>query len=317
MTNIDIYRSKLKQAIHRFSTGIALAALLGSSAWAQSRVTDDTAAGVTSDVTYAFQTVNYPGDTFTQLLGINNSGTIAGYHGSGATGHPNKGFVLTLPNTFTAENFTGSTQTQVIGINNADVTDGFYIDSKGVNHGFTKFQNNYTRVDFPGSTFNQLLGLNNEHQAAGFYNDAAGNSHAYIYEENGGVFAAYTIPGATSATASGINDTGVICGFYTKGGITYGFLLNFGTLVTLNYPSATSTMAFGLNNNSQVVGTYTDSSGLIHGFVYKGGVYQSVDDPSGVGATIINGINDNGTIVGFYGPCASGGATCDGFVGTP
>ena len=33
--------------------------------------------------------------TFNQLLGINNEGTIAGYFGSGAQGHANKGYTLT------------------------------------------------------------------------------------------------------------------------------------------------------------------------------------------------------------------------------
>ena len=70
-----------------------------------------------ADTVYSFQTAFVPGDTFTQLLGINKFGTIAGYHGSGATGHPNKGFLLTLPNKFMAYNFPGSAQTQVIGIN--------------------------------------------------------------------------------------------------------------------------------------------------------------------------------------------------------
>ena len=67
---------------------------------------------------FRFRTVVFPGDTFTQLLGINNADKIAGYHGSGADAqHPNKGFVLTLPNQFTDENFPNSAQTQVIGIN--------------------------------------------------------------------------------------------------------------------------------------------------------------------------------------------------------
>src|SRR6516225_8365396 len=66
---------------------------------------------------YHFQSIASPQDTtFTQLLGINDQGTIAGYFGSGAAGHPNKGFTLTLPNTFTPENYPGSAQTQVVGI---------------------------------------------------------------------------------------------------------------------------------------------------------------------------------------------------------
>src|ERR1700722_8773092 len=63
---------------------------------------------------YNFTTINFTGDPFTQLLGINDDSLIAGYHGSGMTPtSPNKGFRLTLPSTFTAENFPGSSQTQV------------------------------------------------------------------------------------------------------------------------------------------------------------------------------------------------------------
>jgi hypothetical protein len=54
---------------------------------------------------YNFQTVNFSGDAFTQLLGINSYSEIAGYHGSGAAGHPNKGFRLTLPKQFASENY--------------------------------------------------------------------------------------------------------------------------------------------------------------------------------------------------------------------
>ena len=55
---------------------------------------------------YGFQLIASPHDpTFTQLLGINDHGTIAGYDGSGQTVdgtlHPNKGFTLTLPASFT------------------------------------------------------------------------------------------------------------------------------------------------------------------------------------------------------------------------
>jgi len=60
--------------------------------------------------TFLFQTVISPGDpAFTQLLGINNGGTIAGYLGDG-TVVPNHGFILTFPSTYTPENFPGSVQ---------------------------------------------------------------------------------------------------------------------------------------------------------------------------------------------------------------
>ena len=293
---------------------IGLAALVGLPATASAQIS------------YTFQTVNFPTDVFTQLLGINNFGDIAGYHGSGLTGHPNQGFTLDLPSTFTTENFPGSVQTQVFGINNAFNSAGFYIDSKGANHGFRKVGSVFTTVDFPATTsapkVNQLLGLNAHGQAAGFYNDSAGNSHGYIQANGGGVFLAFTIPGATSAQATDVNEAGQVSGFYTdKAGTMHGFLLNQGLFTSLSFPGATATQAFGLNNQGQVVGSYTDAAGLIHGFIWTNGMFQgSVDDPNGVGATIINGINDGAVIVGFSGMCVTapvGATTCNGFVGTP
>jgi probable HAF family extracellular repeat protein len=280
-------------------------------------------ASVTAQISYTFETVNFPTDTFTQLLGINDFGEIAGYHGSGLTGHPNQGFTLDLPKTFTPENFPGAVQTQVIGINNLSDTAGFYIDAKGANHGFLKAGNSFLTIDFPATTsvpkVNQLLGLNAHSQAAGFYNDSAGNSHAYIHDNT--VFLVFTM-GAISATATGVNEAGQVSGFYTdKDGVTHGFLLNNGPFISLNFPGATATQAFGLNNQGQVVGSYTDSAGLTHGFIWTNGTFEGpVDDPSGMGATMINGINDGAVIVGFSGQCVSapvGATTCNGFVGTP
>ena len=47
---------------------------------------------------YRFTTLDNQADpTFNQLLGINQHGVIAGYFGSGAMGHPNKGYLLTAP----------------------------------------------------------------------------------------------------------------------------------------------------------------------------------------------------------------------------
>src|ERR1700730_15795602 len=71
---------------------------------------------------YHFRTLNDQRDvTFNQLLGINNEGVIAGYFGSGAQGHPNQGYRLSVGN-YASENFPGSRQTQVTGLNDLGVT---------------------------------------------------------------------------------------------------------------------------------------------------------------------------------------------------
>ncbi len=248
---------------------------------------------------FHFRTINFPNDTFTQLLGINDEEMIAGYHGAAT----NVGFVFSSRNNFTLENFPNSAQTQVIGINNRGYTDGFYIDAAGINHGFLDINGTFTTVDFPGTKLNQLLGLNNLEQAAGYYADAAGIDHPYIFDNKGGVFSVITIPAAAGgAQATGINDKGSISGFYIDGtGKNHGFLISKGEFRTLDFPAATLTQAFGLNNHDEVVGQYVDASGLTHGFIFDDGEYTSVDDPNGVGTMDSSDLGDGDT------PRANGG----------
>ena len=171
----------------------------------------------------------YPGDTFTQLLGISNSGHIAGYHNF----NPNSGFTLALPKTFTPENYPGSMQTQVIGINTSK--NGWLLRRPGGHHSWVLAQGtSYTKVDFPGSKFNQLLSQNDLAQAAGYYSQSINNTTPdtpYIFDENSGVFEVLYIPGATGgAQATGINNLQQICGFYIDAkGVNHGFWLNKGT----------------------------------------------------------------------------------------
>jgi hypothetical protein len=280
----------------RFPLSLALAfalLLLCTSAFAQS---------------YSFVTVvdqADPNSPFTQLLGINNSMVIAGYHNF----LNNQGFTLTLPRQFTVENYPNSAMTQVIGINNSLTTSGFYVDDAGTTHGFYHTSNGtYTTVDFSGTAFNQLLSQNDFNQASGYYSLSQNNTtpdFPYVYDELGGVFQVITIPGAVGgAQATGINNSQEVCGFFIDSNqVNHGWLLNFGVFTQLDFPNSTFTQALGLNNKGQVVGAYMDSGGLTHGFVYtvSNGQYTSVDEPNGVGSTIVNGINDAGALVGFYG----------------
>ena len=270
--------------------------LVCMSVWAQEE-------NVQWNPTYTFTEVQYPDDTFTQLLGVNNGDGIAGYHNFDA----NSGFTLVLPNHFTTENFPNSTMTQVVGINNNAQTAGFYVDQAGNTHGFT-FQNGvYSTVDYPKTVFNQLLSQNDMHQAAGYYSMSANNStpdFPYIYDELGGVFQLITIPGAVGgAQATGINNSQQVCGFYIDfHGVNHGFWLNFGAFQKLDFPGSTFTQALGINNMNEIVGQYV-KAGATHGFLYNTStrVWTSIDDPNGVGTTVVNGINDKHHLVGFWG----------------
>ena len=264
---------------------------------------------------YAFSTLDNQNDpTFNQLLGINSHNVISGYFGSGATGHPNKGYLINAPYgqaNYVNENFPNSAQTQVVGLNNLGDTTGFWVDANGTNHGFVEWNGVFESFNNPKTpamkgSVNQLLGINNNGVAVGFYNDAKGNAHAYEVNQATSVYTAITIPGAVSATATGINNNGDIAGFATDANkVTSSWLLHAGHLTTYQFPGGNTTEAFGVNDKDQIVGSYLDGSGNMHGFVLSSPLgpkshWQTIDDPHGVGTTTVNGINDAGDLVGFY-----------------
>ena len=268
-------------------------------------------------LTFTFQNIVNNNDvTFNQELGINSAGMIAGYFGSGAAGHPNKGYTTVLPYTsFTNENFPGSVQTQVTGLNNIGTTVGFWSDQNNVNmvnnnFGFVDIANTFTNVNNPatgtGPAINQLLGVNNSNVAVGFYVDAAGATHGYTYNIAAKTFSANIDDpkGIGATTAAAINNAGEIVGFYTDTmtGIVHGFVDNGGMFMTIDPPGSTSTMLLGLNDNGLAVGTYIDAMGVMHGLLFDllTDTFQNIDDPFGIGTTTINGINDLNQLVGFY-----------------
>jgi hypothetical protein len=302
--------------------------------------------------TYSFETLDDPVDisfaamqnppihTFTNLLGINDKGLIAGFYGSGSAGDPNQGFLLTPTDTgtFTPEDFPPASQnpalqpqvlqTQMTGLNNKGVEVGyFYNTNLGVpfdnQFGFYVKDGVFTEVNNPNTPGlfnnpnpnpgvlieNQLIGVNDHDIAVGFYLDKFGTSHGYTYDVKTGKFSANIDdpnansgePGGTVAAA--INNKGMIVGFYTDAaGVIHGFLDNHDVFTTVDAPgAATTTELLGVNDHGIAVGFYTDASGNNHGIVYNIKTGTFTTlDDPNGSSTTLNGINDKGDIVGFY-----------------
>ena len=293
--------------------------------------------------TFSFMTLDDPVDisfaamqkppipTFTNLLGINNEGLIAGFYGSGNPGDPNQGFLLTPSSTFTAMDFppnsqNAAVQTQLTGLNDKGIVVGyFYNTNLGVpsdnQFGFFEKSGVFTEVNNPNTPGlfgnpapqpgilieNQLIGVNDHNIAVGFYNDVSGNSHGYTYDINTGKFSAnIDDPSGVSTVTAAINNKGDIAGFYTDaGGVIHGFLDNHGAFKTVDAPGATTTELLGLNDHGIAVG-FDIVNGVTHGIIYntKTGTFITLDAPNAV-STTFNGINDKGDIVGFYADAAT------------
>jgi hypothetical protein len=265
---------------------------------------------------FSFTTLDNPGDpTFNQLLGINDSGVIVGYFGSGAMGHPNIGYEIAPPYaTYTANMMPGSAQTQATGINNAGLTTGFWAPTNtgmDANFGFVRDPVGknfiYTSVTDPLEAAplqaDQALGINNSGVVAGFYEDVNGNAHPFTYTMSTGAYATFTIGSASSSFATGLNDNGQVCGFFvgSSNGKNTAFIHQAGVLEKFNVPGASLTQFFGINNAGIAVGVFT-KDGATHGLYYTAstGAWLQVDDPEAAQGTFLNGINNKGEIVGFY-----------------
>ena len=289
---------------------------------------------------YHFTTLDNAKDlTFNQLLGINDNGHIAGYFGSGAAGHPNKGYLLRPPfgqGNYQNLNFPGSVQTQVTGLNDEGVQVGFWSTQNNANltnnnFGFYLRNGQFHTVNFPtgdnaSPPVDQLLGVNNHDVAVGFYTNGQGNNRGFEYNIITHRFSRVLKPGAPagtagpSLTAAAINNRGDVAGFYTNSrGVTVAFLkYGYGRFLTLAVRGASMTQAFGVNDRDEVVGSYTVGTGnnaVMHGFTWRPGHgFTTVDDPHGIGTTIINGVNDRGDLVGFYTDSAG---NVDGMLAVP
>jgi hypothetical protein len=285
--------------------------------------TRSSSSGLNVAMAGSFQIVklnNAHDETFNQLLGINNEGDIAGYFGSGATGHANRGYVLLPPfsqRSYLNVNVPRAKQTQVTGLNDLGVVVGFFSTQNTAsmtdnNFGFYEQNGRFHEVNFPigdaaKPPVDQLLGVNNHDVAVGFFTNSAGVSRGYEYNIRTRTFSRVEIPGrglGPSLTAAAINNQGDVAGFYNKTASQVDAFLktHTGKFMTLAYPGATMTQAFGVNDSDEVVGAYTTGTGnaaVTHGFTWRAGKFTSVN-VSGAGSTAINGVNNEGDLVGFF-----------------
>lgn len=130
---------------------------------------------------------------------------------------------------------------------------------------------------------------------------------------------------AVATQTSDINNNNLVCGFWTDANeINHGFQVNFNTAAhsfnmvqaltpNTKAPTApllsipTSLSPFGCNDHGAIVGSYIANDGTVHGFVFDGNDWHNYDAAGssqmpafGVMGTFINGINNAGSVVGFF-----------------
>lgn len=159
-------------------------------------------------------------------------------------------------------------------------------------------------------TFNQLLGINNAGVIAGYFGDGViVNNNGFTYSN--GTFTAENVPGTDQTQVVAINNTVTGGTYQTAGfsvinasGLNQGFTKVGGTFTNVNGPGSTFTQVLGLNDHNQAVGFYMTAVGVTNGFTYSlsSTNVTTLAVPAAWGATAVTaaGINNGGTIVGFF-----------------
>jgi uncharacterized membrane protein len=122
-----------------------------------------------------FTTLDFPGSSGTQALGINSTGQIVGTYTTGGV----QGAFLESGGVFTPLNIPGTlTPTSVLGINDHGDIAGWYNTAAGAT-GFLDIGGVFTTIAFPGASQTFVLGLNDADEMVGTYMDAQGVAHAF------------------------------------------------------------------------------------------------------------------------------------------
>ena len=262
---------------------------------------------VQAAVRYVFEDLDVPGAKAgtTGVSAINNRNEVVGsYEGANGVSH---GY-LYADGRYRPFNVPGATSTVLTGINDAGQLVGTYVKG-GTTWGFLDANGIVeTLVESSGDTFKPIA-VNDLGQVLGV-NTAFGPYYTY----SDGAFT--TLPyGSIGYPLTGFNNIGTYLGYFEGMKDLYTFIEGNVPYTEIGLPSG-RTWGYGINDLDQVVGYNNTIIGgttnapiyQTNGYLYTNGIYTIIDAP-GAAATVLNGINDRGDLIGYEAtyPCAGCG----------
>lgn len=249
---------------------------------------------------FQYTTLQVPGSSSTQALGVNNNGDIVGEFSSGGEV---QGFLYS-GGTFQTIACPGMSTTAATGINDFGVIVG-YCSSSSVQQGFVYQNGTFTYLVYPASTGNWAFGINNQDEIVGqYYTATAPHVHAFIY--GNGVFT--QIKHLT--TANGINRNNKVAGYGCLNGQCTGELfvkgkLNWHLSQQVWFPNGNGgvygTSLLGINDNGDLVGNIVVPGPYDKGLIYlkSSNSFEEIDITNS-DVTTVSGINNSDEVVGYY-----------------
>jgi hypothetical protein len=195
----------------------------------------------------------------------------------------------------TTFDFPGAVRTTSYGINDQSEVVGNFAGADSFSRGFIRYPDGiFDTVSLPGDTQPlSAFGINNSRVVVG----GSGQSG---FIKTGNIFTWYDFPGAIFTTILGNNDAGNLAGGFRISNFQAFVHIN-GTPTAVIIPGDLFSTATDINNQNVAVGWYAVGNDIAHGFIRNpnGALVYPFDYP-GATATLPNGINDQGWIVGQY-----------------
>ena len=166
---------------------------------------------------------------------------------------------------------------------------------------------NYTVETFhlpdPKDNGTYALGINDNGDAVGYFQYGIGGQ-VYVrgFERHADGTLEYPLndpdsPNGYFTMPTGINDSGLICGWYESSTAVNGFFLNQGVYQTIVEFGSPTTWIQGINSAGDFVGGTGPTTPPVNGFMSVGGTATPFN-VVGATETLVNGLADDGTVVG-------------------
>ena len=290
---------------------------------------------------YQFTTVDFPGTTYTQFFGINDTGNgleIVGYGFTDPLATISVPFRLSLArgsSIFTPlPLLPGAAVTQTVGINAAGTIVGGAFDSAGLESAFVLDEaGGFTVFSMPSWPNTEARAISGTGLIVGtaYAPDEANktSSVGFIYNPKQNAFTLILPEVSLDVVPQSINASGQVVGSIAMpNGSKRGWLRAPNGDITTFMVNGHGTAARGINDSGQIAGYVVDpDSGLIKGFVTTlsgapGFEAVSISDAElieypGAMRTYVEGITNAGTIIGFWSDQPFPSQSFHGFVATP